>query len=82
MRKNLLLNINLGLPKRFDKIFKMKLRKFQVESVLGHLQGGNYEFKIAVWTNTEKYSKKDYVMKHKFLNKLRRNIVSIKSQFV
>ena len=25
----------------------MKSWKFQVESVLGHLQGGNYEFKIA-----------------------------------
>ena len=24
----------------------MKLRKFQVEGVLGHLQGGNYKFKI------------------------------------
>ena len=26
-------------------IKEMKLRKFQVEIILGHLQGGNYEFK-------------------------------------
>ena len=27
-------------------ILDKKLRKFQVESILGHLQGGNYEFKL------------------------------------
>ena len=42
------------------------LWKFLVESVLGHLQGGNYEFKIAVWTNTEKYSKKITLWKVNF----------------
>ena len=36
----------------------MKSWKFQLESVLGHLQGENNEFKVAVWMNTEKYSKK------------------------
>ena len=38
----------------------MKLRKFQVEGILGYLQSGNYEFKVLVWTiqkNIKKYSK-------------------------
>ena len=35
----------------------MKSWKFQEESVLDHFQGGNYELKTAVWTNTEKYPK-------------------------
>ena len=60
--KNLLLNISLGPPTRFDEIwneiiYDKKLRKFLVESILGHFQSGNYEFRRMVWTNTEKYSK-------------------------
>ena len=27
--------------------------KISDKSVLAHLQGGNYEFKIVVWTNTK-----------------------------
>ena len=62
-RKNLLLNINLVLLNAFRQdIQDMKLQKFQVESVLGNLQGGNYEFKRVVWMDTEKYLKKDYFM--------------------
>ena len=39
----------------------MKSRKFKVEGILGHLSGGNYEFKIIVWMMQklfEKYLKK------------------------
>ena len=45
----------------------MKLQTFQVESILGHLQGGKYGFKIMVWTNTEK----DYIMEGNFFFKVK-----------
>ena len=35
----------------------MKSQKFLVNSVLGHFQGGNNEFNLVVWTNTEKFSR-------------------------
>ena len=65
----------------------MDYLRYEITKISGrkcfcHLQGGNFEFKIAVRTNTKKYLKKDNVIKGKFLNKLRSNIASIKSQFV
>ena len=54
----------------------MKLRGFLVESVFCHLQDGNYEFKLAVWTNTENIRKvfeRVTSWNGNFLNKLRRN---------
>ena len=44
----------------------MKLHKFQIQAIVGHLQGGNYEFKIIVWTiqkNIRKIFGNDCVMK-------------------
>ena len=46
----------------------MKLRKFLVESILGHLLGGNYKFKIMVWT-IQKMFEKDFVRKRKLRKK-------------
>ena len=48
-----------------------------------YLHSGNYEFKKCGLIEYRKTFEKDSVIKRKFsLNKLRRNIVSIKSQFV
>ena len=46
MRKNLLISSTHVFVTWI--IEDMKLGKFQVESVFCHLQGGNYEFKIAL----------------------------------
>ena len=46
-------------------ILGMKLRKFHIERILGHLQGGNYEFKIW-WKQYRNILEKDYITKRTF----------------
>ena len=78
---NSLLNIILGPSTHFNRIIlDIKLRKFQEENILYHIQGANYKFEIMLWT-IQKNIQKDYIMKCKFLKNVRRNTVSIKSWF-
>ena len=62
---------------RFDEYewnyLRNEITKISGGKYLGHLQDLNFEFKIMIWMNTEKYSKnvrkifeKDYAMKRNF----------------